>query len=273
MPRISIVTPCYNAATYIRETVDSVLNQTAILSGRAELEYLVCDGASTDQTLEILSTYSHPGMQLYSQADKGMYDALASGFSRVGGDIVAYLNAGDYYCRNAFDVVLDLFEKENVHWLTGYNVHYNAHSQIVQVKLPFRYRREFFEIGLYGNFLIFVQQESTFWSAKIHQSIDLNKLSRFRYAGDYYLWRCFAEQSDLKIVEAYLGGFRIQSGQLSENIHEYQQEMSSITRRPRAYHLLLALFDRLMWYAPSEWKKFCNPKGLFRYNHRLQDWT
>lgn len=273
MKRISIITPCLNSEHHIRKTVDSVLNQTAVLSGRAELEYLICDGASSDQTLEILLGYSHPGLKVYSNPDSGMYAALAYGLSQVHGDIVAYINAGDFYSPEAFDIVLDLFEQEDIQWLTGYNVHYNSRSQFVQVKLPFRYRREFFRTGLYGRFLIHVQQESTFWAARLHESIDLDKLAHFHYAGDFYLWHCFAELCDLKIVEAYLGGFRIQPGQLSENVAGYQEEMAAISDRPHLYHHVFALFDRIMWYAPVEFKKLLNRSGLFCYDHLKQKWV
>ena len=97
MPRFSVVTACRNSARYIEETVKSVLSQTLFLDGRCELEYLVCDGASTDGTLELLAPYRAQGVIVVSEPDTGFYAALAKGLQRVSGDYVAYLNAGDLF--------------------------------------------------------------------------------------------------------------------------------------------------------------------------------
>ena len=56
MKKISIITPCFNSEKYIKETVESIINQTAVLSQRAELEYVICDGNSSDQTLSIIES-------------------------------------------------------------------------------------------------------------------------------------------------------------------------------------------------------------------------
>lgn len=275
MNKISIITPCLNAERHIAETIESVVGQSAILSGRVELEFIICDGASTDKTVEIASSYckDNDAIQLFSEPDTGMYAALAKGMKLASGDIIAYLNAGDFYNRYAFDIVLDLFEQKQVRWLTGYNVHYNEKSYFLNVKLPFKYRRDFFASGLYGTKLIFVQQESTFWDVSLNQTLDYDKLAEFKYAGDYYLWTQFAKICDLQIVEAYLGGFRIEKGQLSENRDAYLQEMMALMTRPRLSHYMLAAFDRVMWYAPVELKKWFNKQGLFRYDHELQKWV
>jgi glycosyltransferase involved in cell wall biosynthesis len=275
MQKISIITPCLNAERYISETIESVIGQSAILSGRAELEFIICDGNSTDTTHTIVNSYAknNCAIKLYSEPDAGMYAALAKGLKYASGEIIAYLNSGDFYNRYAFDIVLDLFEQKQVRWLTGYNVHYNNKSYFLNAKLPFKYRRDFFAYGFYGTKLIFVQQESTFWDASLNQTLDYDKLAAFRYAGDYYLWTQFAKECDLQIVEAHLGGFRIEKGQLSENREAYLQEMQTLIAKPRLSQKLLASFDRVMWYAPVEFKKWINKNGLFRYDHELQEWV
>jgi len=275
MKKFSIITPCLNAERHLGETIESVIGQSAILSGRAELEFIICDGSSTDKTVDIVEFYSRDNSSiiLLSEPDTGMYDALTKGLKQVTGDIVAYLNAGDFYSRCAFDIVLDLFEQKQVRWLTGYNVHYNDKSYFLNVKLPFKYRGDFFASGLYGTKLIFVQQESTFWDAALNQCINYDRLAEFKYAGDYYLWSRFSKECDLKIVEAYLGGFRIEKGQLSENREAYLQEMKSLVTKQSLYQHMLATFDKIMWYAPVEFKKWFNKDGLFRYNHDLRQWV
>lgn len=275
MKKVTIITPCLNAERHVAETIESVIGQTAILSGRAELEYIICDGNSTDKTVDIINSYckGNGAITVLSEPDSGMYHALARGLKRTTGDIVAYINAGDYYNRYAIDIVLDLFEQKQVRWLTGYNVHYNDKSHVVNIKLPFKYRRDFFDAGFYGTKLIFVQQESTFWDTSLNQLLDYHHLATFKYAGDYYLWSCFSKECDLQIVEAYLGGFRIENGQLSENREAYLREMLTLTARPHLFQHILANFDRVMWYTPVEFKKWFNKDGLFRYDHKLQKWA
>ena len=275
MKKISVITPCLNAERHIAETIESVIGQSAISSGRAELEFIICDGDSSDNTVDIVNSYlkDNSAIKLFSEPDEGMYAALAKGLKRASGDIIAYLNAGDFYNRHAFDIVIDLFEQKGVRWLTGYNVHYNDKSYFINVKLPFKYRRDFFASGFYGTKLIFVQQESTFWDVSLNQCLNIDRLAEFKYAGDYYLWSCFAKECDLQIVEAYLGGFRIEKGQLSGNREAYLREMESLTVKPGICQHILAAFDRIMWYAPVEFKKWLNKDGLFRYDHELQKWV
>jgi FkbM family methyltransferase len=107
--KITIVTPCFNAGKYIHETIESVLNQRAVLSGRVGLEFIICDGKSSDNTVAIAQSFNHPAVTIVSEKDQGMYEALAKGLVRATGDICAYLNAGDVYAPAAFDAVLDIF--------------------------------------------------------------------------------------------------------------------------------------------------------------------
>lgn len=89
-PRISIVTPSYNQSAYIEEAVRSVLAQ-----GYPNLEYIVMDGGSSDGTLEILRTYQSHFAYFQSAPDGGQAAALAEGFRRCSGDILAWLNSDD----------------------------------------------------------------------------------------------------------------------------------------------------------------------------------
>ena len=257
---------------HIRETVQSVLNQRAVVSGRAGLQYIICDGASSDGTVKIVEELPSPFITIVSEPDSTMYEALAKGLSRATGDIVAYLNAGDYYHPLALDVVLDVFESRPVSWLTGFSTVYNEAGAIVNVTLPFRYRRRLFECGAYGRLLPFVQQEATFWRKELLEFLDLEALAKMRYAGDYFLWLTFARHAQLNVVEAVLGGFRRHAGQLSENMAAYLQEIRQITREPNLVDLTAACWDKLIWRAPPEIKKYFNGEGLLRYDHATRQW-
>jgi len=270
--KVTIVTPCRNAVRYIRDTVQSVLAQRAVESGRATLEYIICDGASSDRTVEIVEELASPFITIVSEPDNTMYEALAKGLSRATGDVVAYLNASDYYHPLALDVVLDVFESRPITWLTGFSITYNEAGAMVRVDLPFRYRRRLFECGAYGRLLPFVQQEATFWRRELHEFLDFEALAKMRYAGDYFLWLTFARHAELHVVEAVLGGFRSHSGQLSENMSAYLQEIRQITRDPNLVDFIAACWDKLIWHAPPRIKKYLNGEGLFRYDLATRQW-
>lgn len=272
MKKISIITPCRNAERYIRETVESVIYQSAIASEKVGLEYIICDGNSTDKTVSIIESYNNSSIKLISEPDSGIYDALSKGLNYATGDIVGWINAGDYYNKYAFDIVCDIFAAKRVRWLTGFNIQYNERSYVVAASLPFKYRKRFFDTGFYGNFLHFVQQESTFWSADLNKYIDHDRLSKMRFAGDYYIWKEFSQTTDLAIVEAYLGGFKIHKGQLSENMKGYLQEVDLMSQRPSLLDYPLSLFDKIIWNMPGKIKKLFNREFMFRFDHATQEW-
>lgn len=103
-PRISIVTPSYNQGRFLAQCIDSVLDQ-----GIDDLEYIVMDGGSTDETLDILRSYDDR-VNWTSEPDGGQSAAINAGFRKTTGDIVAWLNSDDFYEPGALRHVLDLFD-------------------------------------------------------------------------------------------------------------------------------------------------------------------
>ena len=93
--KISIVTVCYNSEKYIRTAIDSVLNQTY-----NNIEYIIIDGASKDQTMDIVKSYGDSIQVVVSEPDKGIYDAMNKGLKLATGDFVAVLNSDDFYTHN-----------------------------------------------------------------------------------------------------------------------------------------------------------------------------
>ncbi|HBN09992.1 MAG TPA: hypothetical protein DD435_15575 [Cyanobacteria bacterium UBA8530] len=266
----SVVTPCYNAENTILETVDSILRQTAVLSGRAKLEYLICDGGSTDRTVELVTGLRHPDIRILSEKDEGMYQALVKGIRLATGEVFSYLNAGDTYSPFAFEVVQELLKKD-IRWLTGLQVVYNESSHFTSVRLPFRYRRRFLELGWYGERLPALQQESTFWDRSLMDGLDLERLASLRYAGDYHLWMEFAKKTDLRVVGTWLGGFKRQRGQLSENREAYRTEqLSLVEKRSHSLDAMAALLERAIWLAPDFVKERMGK--IFRFDHGKQEW-
>ena len=131
-PSISIVTPSYNQAEFIEETIQSVLSQ-----GYPNLEYLIIDGGSTDSSIGIIRKYSDQLAHWESADDNGQSDAINKGFRRSTGEIVAFLNSDDRYCPGALAKVSTLFlENPEWKWLCGNVLFTDAEGAILSRKKP-----------------------------------------------------------------------------------------------------------------------------------------
>ena len=113
--KISVITPSYNQGHYIRQTINSVLNQR----GDFEVEHLVVDGQSTDDTLAVLRSYGH-AIRWLSEPDDGQADALNKGIALATGDVIGWLNSDDLYHPGCLDAVARVFAAEpRTQWLYG----------------------------------------------------------------------------------------------------------------------------------------------------------
>lgn len=95
LPKISIITVVYNGEAWIEQTIQSVLSQTYL-----NVQYIIIDGASTDNTLSIIEKYSSQIAFFFTGKDEGIYDAMNKGLKLATGDYVLYLNAGDQLYEN-----------------------------------------------------------------------------------------------------------------------------------------------------------------------------
>ena len=102
--KISIITVCYNSAKTIEDTILSVINQTY-----NNIEYIIVDGLSTDNTLEIVNKYQDKIAKVVSEKDAGLYDAINKGIGLATGEIIANINSDDFYIDN--NVIADVVAK------------------------------------------------------------------------------------------------------------------------------------------------------------------
>jgi glycosyltransferase len=113
--KITVITVCYNSAETIEDTIRSVLSQD-----HPDLEYIVIDGASTDDTLKILSKYRDRISQLVSERDNGLYDAINKGLALAKGDVIAILHADDIYTdKSVLSAVAAVFNERQTDTVYG----------------------------------------------------------------------------------------------------------------------------------------------------------
>lgn len=269
--RFSMIIPVYNGGEKISRTIQSAFAQTSVRSGADSITIHVIDGNSSDDTVARVRAFDDPRLRVTSEADGGMYDALAKGLVAADGDVTCYLAAGETFDPQAFSVVSDVFTTHpQVSWLTGRSVARNAVGQITDSRLPHPFRRRFFQCGMYGTRLTALQQESTFWRRDLNALIDLDTLRRCKLAGDYFMWKCMSARHDIYVVNTHLSAFTLEEGQLSQQVPgAYRRELRSLRRRPMLWERLAALLLR-------QYQKRATPgrraRRLIRFDHDSGEW-
>ncbi len=220
--KISIVTPNYNGAAFLEETIQSVLGQ-----GYPNLEYIIIDGGSTDNSVEIIKRYEKHLAYWISEPDNGMYDAIKKGFEKSTGEIMAWINSDDIYHNKALFSVAEIFTKFSfIDWLLGIPTMFDEQGRTVDVRPFKKWSKYDYYLGEYK----WIQQESIFWRRSLWKKVCNNFTTDLKYAGDLALWLSFFKHSSLYSVRFLIGGFRLRSSnQLSlENILEYVSEAEEL---------------------------------------------
>lgn len=231
---ISVVTPTYNSEEYLEECIQSLLAQKF-----KDFEHIVVDGGSSDGTISILKKYEGQyNLRWISEPDEGMYDAIRKGFRMAQGDIFCWLNSDDMYMPWTFEVIHRLMESnENgrkIQWCVGRDSRFTADgiNYITSNKIRV-FPKELIRKGwMDGQRLFCLQQESSFWSRELYEAVGgIN--TKYKLAGDFYLWKAFAEKEDLYSLNTVLAGFRIHPGQKSSDVQKYLNEVGKISNVQR----------------------------------------
>jgi glycosyltransferase involved in cell wall biosynthesis len=206
-PRITMVTAVRNGVKYIEDTIRSIVSQ-----GYPNLEYIVVDGVSTDGTLEVIRKYEKHIAWWVSQPDRGVYDALNTGFARSTGEIMGWLNASDMLHANGLFIVGSVFAAlPNVEWITGRPTLLNSDGVTVQTGNVQQWSRYRFLAGACH----YIEQESTFWRRSLWDQAGGSLSSSYRAAGDFDQWVRFFRHAKLYSVDAIIGGYRFHGDSLS----------------------------------------------------------
>ncbi|MDD3050797.1 MAG: glycosyltransferase family 2 protein [Candidatus Cloacimonetes bacterium] len=206
-PLVTIITVSLNSESTIRETIESVLNQTY-----PNIEYIIIDGRSTDETVEIIKRYEplfSGRMKWISEKDNGIYDAMNKGINLASGEWINFMNSGDWFYSS--NVISEIFYKDHsAHDLIygnheiRYDKRYNGFTRTQKAgKLSDLYKGMIFS------------HQSLFCKREIFSQIDINN-SSFKIANDYnFIIKAYKNNKVFKKIDLTVSS--ILAGGLSDN--------------------------------------------------------
>lgn len=201
-PLVSIITPTFNSALYLKKTLESVAGQSY-----RSIEHIVVDGGSIDDTLRIVKEY--PGIRWISEPDNGMYDAINKGLLMARGSILAYLNGDDLYFPDTVErVVREFGLHPDAGMMFGCCRYIDPEGEELFVRRFPPFNWTLYSV-LDGST---IPQQSTFWRRQVLESTGYFDPA-FRMAGDFEFFMRAGKQCVVrKIGGAPLSQFRFHSG-------------------------------------------------------------
>lgn len=183
--RISIITVTYNRAHIIKGAIEGVLRQRY-----KDYEYIIVDGASKDNTTDILKEYEpmfDGRMRWISEPDNGLYDAINKGFKMAKGDVVGIINSDDYFHRDdTFDIIANAFNDPTVDAIYAESRHDKGNKAEYQTKSGESFRRWKMRFGLMPSHQTFYVKRELFdkygfYKTDYKITADFELLLRFIY--------------------------------------------------------------------------------------------
>jgi len=202
--KVSIITISYNSSKTIKETLDSVINQTY-----KNFQHIIIDGGSEDETLNICKKYLHI-YKIISEKDKGVYDAFNKGLKLANGEIIGFLNSDDtFYDKNSLNKIVKGFEK-NTDAVFGNLKFYNNKNKVMR-----KWRSKPYEKGAFKN--SWMPPHPTFYCKKKIFDHYGNFNDSFKIAGDFELMLRFIHCNGIKTKFLDQNLIKMKAGGLSNS--------------------------------------------------------
>jgi len=197
-PLITVVTPTYNQGRFIEETIRSIL-----LQGYPNLEYIIFDGGSTDETLEIIRKYE-PWISFWvSERDRGQSDAINKGFHRAHGEIIAWLNSDDTYLPGGLQNIARAFAEDSETAM----IYGGCNIVDEEGRLNTRYPSRDFDLKILITAWNFIPQPATFFRHDAYRAVGEVDLD-LHYSMDRDLWIRFGRQFRARRIEPLVATIR-----------------------------------------------------------------
>lgn len=161
LPRITVVTPSFNQGRFLEQTILSVLSQNY-----SNLEYIIMDGGSSDESVDIIRKYEKHLKFWQSKKDKGQSDAINQGFAMSSGDILCWLNSDDYFTPGTLHRIASLLKTGAPAIVSG-ETSYLLEADGSMIESNAVYKSKHYSLGLY----CYMIQPSTFWTKETWQKI------------------------------------------------------------------------------------------------------
>ena len=198
-PKISIVTPSFNQEEFIESTIRSV-----VLQDYPNLEYVVVDGGSSDNSANIIKKYVDKISYWVSEPDGGHGNGLNKGFRETSGDIMGWINSDDLLTPWSLRTIAEIFTKfPHVNWIQGFTSSWNRQGQMTGA---FRNPKNIYDY-LTGNYA-WIQQESVFWRRELWDRSGWTISEDVKLMVDGELWSRFFLSDELYTIDCVLGGWR-----------------------------------------------------------------
>lgn len=209
-PLVSIITVVFNGKNHIEQSIQSVLTQTY-----GNIEYIIIDGASNDGTIDIIKKYEAKIDTFISEKDSGIYNAMNKGLKLAKGDIIAILNADDYYYPETIQLVVDKFEDTKADVVYGNMTKLRAFSgqeYFKEVKPNIKLMEQTMPIF----------HPATFIKKQVYDDVGLFNES-YKLSADYDLiYRIYKAGKQFKYINKALTVFRI-GGASNVNCNSYKE--------------------------------------------------
>jgi glycosyltransferase involved in cell wall biosynthesis len=222
LPLVSIITPSFNQARFLPETIQSVLSQDY-----PNLEYILVDGGSTDGSLEIIQHYAPQLAWWVSEQDRGQTDAINKGFAHANGEILAWLNSDDTYLPGAIsEAVTFILAHPEVSMVYGDANLVDEHGSIIG-----RFPSQQTDLKKLLRGSVHIPQQTTFFWTRLWQQVGPLDPA-FQFAMDYDLWVRLAKRAPLAYTPHLWANFRLHG------------EGKSITLDDRCYPEMIRVYRR-----------------------------
>ena len=227
-PRISVVTPSFNQGRFINQTIESVLGQ-----GYPNLEYIIVDGGSTDETAQIVARYGNQVSRFISEPDRGQSHALNKGFALATGEILCWLNSDDQFAPGALLTVVLAFRIHSPDMVAGicevFEDEALVHRHLTSCAngpLPLA---DLLDLEKGWNAGQFFYQPEVFFSRDLWLRAGGHVREDAHFSMDYELWCRFAlNNARLRVLGAPLARFRSHADQKTTDIRGFKQELISV---------------------------------------------